>query len=405
MFPVRTNESASSAPSSSLDSSAASAFASSSQLALVDAPFLRTSALAHHLSHVALQLDGSLTAMKEALSALKALPNLRSLRLHNVTLVTKLLQAKPEAEVRELLVETWPNNLRALSFHSPCSSLEGSLLLASLPVAMPLLKQLTLHFESAHAAVDVDLQPLLQLAHLRRLSLHHALSSTQCDVVKQMVGLRSLSFASSGQWERLTTVQLLLGSPHQLQQLERIDLANVALDTPQVTALASVPTLVALEPMSFVPQCWPLLARFPHLQSLRLFSSVLATKEQMHALPAILLQCTHLTALSTRFSAMAFNIDEWWPLLLQGVPNLRRLCIEMAFIRPILPLLPEHAPGLEELQFRACFGISNADLLAFAHPRLKHLALVYCGIPKDPQQQEMLHSAALPMLEKIDVGP
>jgi hypothetical protein len=134
----------------------------------------------------------------------------------------------------------------------------------------------------------MNLTPLTQLAHLTRLEItsdrkpkgpyvRFFLQMLQTSIqpsehyakaLSQMPSLRFLRFGL-GQWKAHQLADLCK-QPHQLQQLEEIDLGSTHLTVAHMEALQNLPSLTSIRPLGMQDACIPLLSSFPSLRSVRI---------------------------------------------------------------------------------------------------------------------------------------
>ena len=125
-----------------------------------------------------------------------------------------------------------------------------------------------------------NLAPLLQLKQLRRLTLKGwpdmQYGEEQIEVIKKISTLRSLKlllpyagYSFSGAFGS-PWLAFLCEPPHQLQQLEELDLSRTHIRVPQIQLLQQLPALTAFEPTCVSIAALPGLAAFTQLHRLAL---------------------------------------------------------------------------------------------------------------------------------------
>jgi hypothetical protein len=166
-------------------------------------------------------------------------------------------------------------------------------MLAALPAVMSQLTELNLDVNISGGDVDVRLDGLMQLPHLRKLTMYGIRwTDERLTELKQLSQLRDLHILI---WPSMQLAELFQ-PPHSLQ-LERISLRHLNVDEPVMRALFHLPTLTELDPLSLLPSAWPLLPQLPALRRLtiRFYSEL--TVADTTLLSTSLAACRALTEL------------------------------------------------------------------------------------------------------------
>jgi hypothetical protein len=174
-------------------------------------------------------------------------------------------------------------------------------------------------------------------------------------------------------------------------------------------ALQSLSTLTALDDGNMQGDDWPLLPGFPLLQRLSFRPTEPLTAEMASSLSTSLSRCKALTDLSlhhVKFATAATRdqMQACWTLILQSLPNVRRLCAPNDRPIPFIAALPLYLPLLEHLLLHYMpYNDLDSIFLQLAHPSVRHLELRDSNVqPSDERLRVLLHSPRLPKLERID---
>jgi hypothetical protein len=207
----------------------------------------------------------------------------------------------------------------------------------------------------AKVCSQLDLSPLLQLAHLTRFdwsalfndikfdgaAAGHPMSAAQLGIVKQIPSLRSLH-CNDGEWIE-EEIQLAFQLPHRLQQLQYVDLSNTELNAAMLSCLVSLPALSELRPLRLLPEAYPLLARFPQLRSLYL---------SMQYPEPTAVELSSLCEVCTWLQDFSLNDVRSVPLISAFLTELRGGAMhpECIYLTAALSMPPEDAVTLLQLQ-------------------------------------------------------
>jgi hypothetical protein len=383
-------------------------------------PSLLSSSLGHHISCLWLErrTDAEPAVTRATLGQLRSLPQLTALRLHlfnegdAAALVHRLNPETAVASFQAVL----PTQLHSFNMSfSPMEKMDAlsdstrplfSFVLSAAAV-MPQLTELNIRCKTDGKDLHVRFDALAQLPHLRKLSMfgvHWA--DEQLAELKQLSPLRELHTSMS-----VDAHIQLFQPPHSLQ-LERIRL-DITVDERVMHALLDLPTLTDLQPACLLPAAWPLLPQLPLLRCLRLcyVDGYGLTTVHTTLLSTALSGCHALTDLTlvlkgfldeNRYDLTDEQQEARWTELLGSVPQLRRLHVCMAFILPLLAVLPPHLPHLAFLKLSTS-SLSKDVVPRLAHPTLQKLALSFrnlndCHSFDKTQLQQLLRSPRLPQL-------
>jgi hypothetical protein len=230
--------------------------------------------------------------------------------------------------------------------------------------------------------VDLNLQPLARLAHLTRLEiLSEEPSVKHARALKNMSALRYLDLGL-GEW---TAQQLaeLCKQPHQLQQLQSIDLGPTHLTAAHMGELQNLPSLTSIQPRGMEAACIPFLSSFKSLSKFTFHPRMRTTDEERVAYKRNMLatfpQCHALTKVYVQGDILPSGerVDSALLTSLSKLPHLRSLTIcDAPWFRDVscLTLLPQ----LEVLVLVGCPVVwgeeeSLRPLLGLKQLRILHL--------------------------------
>ena len=285
-------------------------------------------------------------------------------------------------------------------------------------------------------SAEWDVTPLLQLKHLRRLTLkgwpHLHYGAKQIAVIKQIATLQSLElllpyenneFRGNGNVFALPWLAALCEPPHRLQQLEELDLSKAYLSRGQMLQLQQLPALTTLEPTFLSILALPTLASFPHLLRLSLaLDSIFDARHgglADHDVPEDMfdargfpraslflphLRCTQLHKLALRLCV--FNEEEALALC-QLLPQLTHLTLTNVGWPSLEPL--RHLTQLTALSMRlACHTSLNFKLAHLQELKsLQKLTLLGLHPPLDGATVAALQPpyALMPALTSLNFYP
>jgi len=376
-------------------------------------PTLAASPLAQGLSAVALRPSGRWDGVPPlTLSHLQtlvaALPQLTG--LHGVDLTAEcerisggLHDVQGAIEIAQQMHAVWPPRLRQLTL------LLSHWLVGSAMGALQSLEQLALVCEPNVGRL-LSFAPLLQLPHLRDLTIAVLPSEVQVEYLRALKGLRALRIRSPllvnaprRDWRtQVDTLERLCAEPT-LLPLQQLTLCETVCDARVMACLARLPQLRTVAPLSLAPDCWPLLSRFASLRTLRLYTSATATAEQMEELLDALRPSGSLTSLSASLRGpLGCDMAAWWPRMLRGLPQLQSLELHSTKCSELLPSLADCAPLLRLLRLTQCSFVYDSEVQSLRHPLLERLLIQRCGFALPlSRRRAVLHSAQLPCLEEV----
>jgi hypothetical protein len=314
-----------------------------------------------------------------------------------------LLQRQTPAQLVQALKAVLPTQLTSL--HVSFSRETITTLGAPFCAALPVLSQLTeLWIQHGNEPLDFPLGVLAALPHLRKLRAGYINWNPQLLAeVKQLSQLRDLSIQSLQSNEIVALCQ-----PPHVFQLERIALPGTYLYEGGMRALSQLPLLTSLELGCIKADAIPWLRKLTLLRRLTGKFESWMTSERTLSLSKSLSACNALTDLSLQFWFDDEITDEQrhtrWTGILQSIPNVRRLRIGHLSMAALLAVLPLQLPMLEHLWLRCWDRMDPVAFLAqLAHPSVRQIELRSIDIkfPEEPVRA-LVHSARLPMLERID---
>jgi len=281
---------------------------------------------------------------------------------------------------------------------------------------LPLLTSLSLKLKWG---ARIDFSALLRLPRLHTFALYFPPNSAQVAVIKQLNSLRTLGCARGDWYPHM--LRELCKPPHQLGQLEYLRMDGLIVHKEVMRELTALPSLRLFDPRSIDPDAVSMLLHFPHVHTLKLHFRYVPTLTQLTELPAILQQCSCVTALDLSIRLLeddGFDAPAWWrQLFLDGVPQLTSLAVRHVRNIGLLAALSstECLPQLCDLKLTHCADDQLAALLSeLAHPTLQRLCILLAPgatsaeemvEDRDAQQQyegASLHTARLPKLSKCD---
>jgi hypothetical protein len=312
------------------------------------------------------------------------MPHLSALTL-SIGSILVLPQLRNYAARFRFVRQFFPPALRCLTVEMP-STVDTCQAVLDALCGAPALTELKITM-SIKWSRKLDLVPLMQLAHLVKLTL----SIGCCFTVQQLAVIGSMHTLSrlhlnGGRWRKATHLSWLCKLPHlRLDQLEELNLTQTEVNDAMMIQLSHFPVLGILEPFRLHPSAYPLLPLLPRLHTLRVRLSDISNSvsypgaDERNVLCCALRACSHLTDVTIEACRDGNLLAAFLIQLLQSLPQLRCLKLKQVNV-PSLSFL-NVAPQLEAFHLHDCVPkLPAAEVLALHAPQLLSLELVNASV-------------------------